>query len=65
MHRCETEFHEFHRMTLPYKCYLRSRITITPKIFAGKHVRFSEISLNTIICGNYYGGNTAYFGLEK
>ena len=54
MHRCKTAYHEFHRVILPHNCYLRSRIAITPTIFAGKHVRFLEISLKTIICGNYY-----------
>ena len=52
MQRDKTEFHEFCELILPYFCFSRSKIAIIPSISTGKHVKFLEISLETMIWGN-------------
>ena len=52
------EFHEFHRLGTGqvYQIfYSRTKKNAkTPTIFTGKQVKFMEISLETVIWGNYY-----------
>ena len=49
MMRGNTEFHECHRLILPYFGYSRSIIAIIPTFFRGKPVKSLEISLEIMI----------------
>ena len=64
MHRGKREFHEFQGLILPQFCYSCSNTAIIQTIVNGKHLKFLEISLETIIWGNWYV-NIADFGLKK
>ena len=48
MQRAKAEFHEFHRQIFPH---FLSKIAIIPTIFTGKHVKYLEISLETMTWG--------------
>ena len=45
----KTEFQEFRRLFLQEFFYSRSKIAKIPTIFTGKHVKFLEIILETMI----------------
>ena len=64
MQRNKAEFHEFQGLILLHFCYSRSKIAIILTIFTEKHVKFLEISLETIIRGNWYV-TVADFDLKK
>ena len=49
MQHNKRERHEFHGLILPHFCYSQSKIAIIPTIFIGKHVKLSEIGLETMV----------------
>ena len=64
MQRNKTEFHKFQGLILPHFFYSSLEIVIIPTIFTEKHVKFLEISLETMIWENWHV-NIADFGLKK
>ena len=52
MQRGIIEFCRFHGLISSHFCYSRSKIAMIPTIFTGKHVKFLEISLETMTWGN-------------
>ena len=49
MQRGKIEIRKFHGLVLLHICYARSELGNIPTIFTGKHVKFLEISLETMI----------------
>ena len=52
MQRGIIEFCRFHGLISSHFCYSCSKIAMFPTIFTGKHVKFFEISLETMTWGN-------------
>ena len=61
----KTDFHKFCELILPYFCFSCSKMAIIPSISTvKKHVKFLEISLETMMWGNLYV-NVADFGMKS